>query len=89
MAPVRRRAKLRIRMIDPQDVLYLDIGPSPRMLLRDPEDTWLRSWARRWPTEGAELMEALPEYSFAWAIETFGEPLGPGRRTTTPQEERE
>ncbi len=79
MPRVRRRTKA-ILLVDPQDILYLDIGMPPRVDGLD-GNRWRRLWARRWPTEGAALMRSLPHYSFAYALATFGDPR---RRRSTP-----
>jgi hypothetical protein len=80
MPPVRRRAKA-VVMFDAEDVMRLEIGPPP---CRDvgTDGTWRRRWAKRWPAEGAALMDALPLYSFAWALATFGDPR---RRRRAPR----
>jgi len=80
MPPVRRKTKA-IVMVDPEDILYLDIGPPPRVDVRD-DGRWRRLWAKRWPAEGAALMDALPLYTFEWALRTFGDPR---RRRSAPR----
>ncbi|HSW43078.1 MAG TPA: hypothetical protein VLM76_11270 [Patescibacteria group bacterium] len=73
MPPVRRRVKA--VLIDAEDVTWLDIGPPPRLDVGH-DGPWRRLWKKRWPSEGADLMDALPQYSFTWAIEHFGPPRG-------------
>lgn len=80
MPPVRRKAKA-VVMVDAEDILRLDIGMSPHTEARDGA-AWRRRWAKRWPAEGAALMDALPLYSFAWALATFGDPR---RRRSAPR----
>ncbi len=80
MPPVRRKTKA-ILLVDAEDLMRLDIGPPPRHDVGG-DGTWRRVWAKRWPAEGAGLMDALPHYTFAWAIRTFGHPRR--RRSTRP-----
>lgn len=86
MPPVRRRAKS-VVMVDPEDIMRLDIGLPPRFAVADGA-AWHRVWAKRWPAEGAALMDSLPRWPFAWAIATFGDPRR-RRASTRPVDETE
>lgn len=87
MPPVRRKTKA-VLLVDQEDVLWLDIGIPPRHDVGG-NGRWRRLWAKRWPTEGAALMDALPHYTFEWAIATFGDPRRRRSAPRTPPTEEE